>query len=299
MTEELFKLFKLNLPFIVKNDDKAKEILNNKDNKIIEERINNELIGVSVINKNTILLLCVNKEYRNKDIGSKLLEKSEKLIKENGYDEIVLGVGFDYLMPGVPTSKRYYEYEHENLYKKINEDASNFFAKHGYVHSWDCNCFDMRFELENFDGYKYSIGDTIDGIYYRWATVNDIDSICICTDDAEESFTKYYKNTKLYKTDNDQRVLIALKDNEVVGTLIVSNENEGKGIGSIGCTSVKHSYRGKHIAVNMTILATKYLKELGLKEGFLGYTYTGLDHLYGYAGYKICIYYMMGKKKLI
>lgn len=47
----------------------------------------------------------------------------------------------------------------------------------------------------------------------------------------------------------------------------------------------------------MVTIGTKYLKDSGMKEAYLGYTYSGLDHMYGYAGYKICIYYMMAKKK--
>jgi len=35
-----------------------------------------------------------------------------------------------------------------------------------------------------------------------------------------------------------------------------------------------------------------------MEEAYIGYTYTGLDHMYGYAGYKICIYYMMAEKEI-
>jgi len=48
----------------------------------------------------------------------------------------------------------------------------------------------------------------------------------------------------------------------------------------------------------MVTIGTKYLKDAGMKEAYLGYTYSGLDHMYGYAGYKICIYYMMAKRML-
>lgn len=33
-------------------------------------------------------------------------------------------------------------------------------------------------------------------------------------------------------------------------------------------------------------------------DAYLGYTYSGLDHMYGYAWDKIWIYYMMAKKML-
>lgn len=296
---ELFEIYKRNFPFIVRADDTAACILENKSNKIIAKRNKqNQLIGVSVINKNTIILLCVDTEYRNKGIGAELLKMSEKVILEDGYNEITVGAGFDYIMPGIPTSKGYFKSENENLYSNINETACCFFTKRGYSHSWGCDCFDMRLPLKDFNKETHSIGDTIDGISYRWASLSDLDEICKCTDDAYMDFTKYYKYENLYNENSNQKVLIAVKNNEVAGTLIVSIETEGAGLGSVGCTTVKHSCQGKHIAVNLVILGTKYLRDIGMREAFLGYTYTGLDHLYGYAGYKICIYYMMAKKEI-
>ena len=294
-----FEMFKRNFPYVKREDKTINEILNNEENIIIEKKNEkDELIGVSIINKNTILMLCVDKEYRNKGIGTDLLNESEKIIKENNYDEIIIGVGFNYLAPGIPTSKKYYDAENENLYSGLDKKSSDFFEKRGYKHSWDCNCFDMFLPLKDFNKNEYSINDTIDGYLYRWATLEDIDEIIKCVNDAEESFTKYYKNEKLYDESNNQRVLIALKDNEVVGTLIVSIETEGKDLGSVGCTTVKHKFRGNHIGVNIVMIGTKYLKDIGLTNACLSYTYTGMDHMYGYSGYKISCYYMMAKKNI-
>lgn len=302
MTREIITIFKENFPFIVREEETVNSVLENKDNRIFEKRNEkNELIGVCVVNKNTILLLCVKKEYRNKGVGTLLLKQSEGFIKQHGYNEVNVGVGFNYLMPGVPTNKKVYKekLEKDNIYKNVDDVAYKFFKNRGYYHSWnDANCFDMRLDLKDFNQDKYSIGDTINGISYIWATVNDLEEIIKCTDDAEKEFTKYYKNNKMYDENNNQRVLIAKDGKEVVGTLIVSIETEGVGLGSVGCTTVKHSHRGRHIAVNMVILGSKYLKDIGLDKAYLGYTYTGLDRMYGYAGYKICIYYFMAKKDL-
>ena len=46
----------------------------------------------------------------------------------------------------------------------------------------------------------------------------------------------------------------------------------------------------------MVMLGTKYLKDIGLKNASLSYTYSGLDKLYGASGYKISTYYFMGEK---
>ena len=299
MLKEVLEIFLRNFPFIVRNEKTVQDILEHQENKVIDKRNEqNELIGVSIVNQNVILLLCVDEKYRNRGIGSELLAISENMIKEEGFNEIIVGAGFDYLMPGVPTTKRFYESESENLYRNIDDKASTFFARRGYHHSWNCNCFDMRFSLSDFHDIQHCIGDTIDRITYRWALLEDLHEICKCTDEAFEEFTEYYRNQKLYEKDSCERVLIAAAGNEVVGTLIIGNETEAKNLGSIGCTTVKPAYQGKHIAVNLVLLGTKFLKEIGLKEAYLGYTYTGLEHLYGYAGYKICVYYMMAKKEL-
>ena len=299
---ELYEMFRENFPFIVREEKTALNILSNENNIIIDKRDNNgKLIAVSVINQNTILMLCVNKEYRNQGIGTELLKKSEEIIKQNGYNEIIVGVGFDYLMPGIPTCIKPYEQELEkdNIYSNVNNYAVQFFIKYGYFHSWnDANCFDMRVNLSKQDLGENSIGDKINGITYRWANMEDLVKIKECTDDAYSDFTQYYMNEELYKEKSNQRVLIATNNNKVLGTLIVSIEIEGKNLGSVGCTAVSHEHRGKHIASNLVVLGTKYLQSIGLQNGYLGYTYSGLDKLYGYAGYKICVYYYMAKKEI-
>lgn len=299
MSQELFELYERNFPFIVREKETVLRILQNEGNTTIEHRNEqNKLIGASVINQNTVLLLCVDAEHRNRGIGTKLLTMSEDTVKANGYDKIVIGNGFDYIMPGVPTSRRYFDAENEELYPGLDETASDFFTKRGYTHSWNCNCFDMRFPLSRLEKNTYHVGDIIEGITYRWAAIDNLEEICACTDDACPEFTGYYQSKGLYAADSGTRVLIAVSDGQVVGTLIVGVEDAAKHLGSVGCTTVKRAWQGRHIAVNLVAVGTRYLKDIGLKEAYLSYTYTGLDHMYGYVGYKICIYFMMAEKEL-
>lgn len=301
---EYFKMFKTNFPYISREEKILKEVISNSDNTYFEKRNdNNKLIGLAIVNKNTILLLVVDKDYRNQGIGSELLNKCENLIIKNKYNEIKLGVGFNYLMPGVPTSKKYTESVHENLYPEINDNASNYFEKRGYTHSWGkCNCFDMKMSLSDFTKNDNSIGDTINNIYYRWATIDDLDEIIDCADDAcqfqDGKFSKYYKNTALYKNDNNQKVLVAIKNNKIIGTLIISIETEGKDLGCVGCTCVSFKETHQKIGTTLVRLGTKYLKDIGLSNANLSYTYTGLDKLYGESGYEISCYYMMARKMI-
>lgn len=85
-----YDIFRRNFPYVSREDKTINEILENKDNIVIEKRNEQDkLMGVSIINKNTILMLCVDEQYRNKGLGTILLNESEKIIKENGYDEML------------------------------------------------------------------------------------------------------------------------------------------------------------------------------------------------------------------
>lgn len=299
MKKELFEIYERNFSFLLRGKEAVQQVLGNADNIIIEQRdAQHNLIGVSVLHQNTILLLCVDAGHRGKGIGSRLLERSEQTVLKGGYAEIRAGAGADYIMPGVPTARRYFEAENESLSPMVDETADNFFTKRGYRHSWDCNCFDMRLPLKQFENEECRVGDTIAKITYRWAAPEERDKVCACTDDAYPEFTRYYQEEGLYQPQNGTRVLAAVSDGEIVGTLLVGTEDAEGGVGGLGCTAVKHAFRGKHIAVNLVTIGTKHLKDIGMKEAYLGYTYSGLDHLYGYAGYKICVYYMMAVKRL-
>lgn len=300
LKKEIYGLFRQSLPFVIREEEAVYGVIENKDNSIIEKRnAEDKLIGVSVIHKNTIMLLFVAQEYRRQGIGTWLLKESEKAIRGAGYDEITVGVGDDYITPGIPTSKRYAPAVNERLDARIDETGSSFFEKRGYVHDWgdECNCFDMKFPLSEFEKEEHSIGDAIDGICYRFATIEDREGVSACTDVACEDFTRWYQDEFLYTANESSRALVAVADGKVVGTLIVDT-NHTRGLGSVGCTAVHPDYRGRHIAVNMVTLGTKYLRDVGMKEAYLSYTYSGLDHMYGYAGYKIFMYFMMAKKKL-
>ena len=227
---ELYNIFKQNFPLCTRNSQIAQNILNSLQNKIFKKHNSKgELIGVSVINKNNILMLCVNKQYRNQGFGSELLKKSEEYIKQQGYKDITIGVGDEYLMPGVPSKKQITpeHMETEKIYQNL-EDNVDFFKKRGYIHKWDCNCFDMQMALCDFGFDEISIPTQIDEVEYEFAKYQDLDKINVCVADAHEPFVKYYQNSNLYLPNNDQRVLIAKINNEVVGTIIISINTEKK-----------------------------------------------------------------------
>ena len=295
--EQLIALFHRNFPFCVREEAFVRTLLAQEKNVILSETDENgNRIGAAVLEDNTILMLCVDPEYRRRGIGTQLLARAEETIRNGGYASIVIGAGAHYLMPGIPAVRPVVEenLQPDTVYAGL-EDHTDFFRKRGYMHRWDCNCFDMRMDLADYAAVPFAT----EGITYRWARPDDISGITACTDRAHESFTKYYRNPALYREDNPKRVFIAEADRKIVGTLIVSFAAEGDGLGSVGCTAVDPDYQGRKIASNLVILGTGLLRDAGLSKAFLGYTYTGLDKLYGFAGYRICVYYFMAEKKFL
>ena len=303
MPDEIYALFRELFPYVNRAKEKVLAILSHPGTVIFEERKDGgELVGCAVVHGQTVLLLMVREDCRGHGMGSRLLERCERTIREAGYDRAVLGVGFDYIMPGVPTSRRYAGSVHERLHPAVNTMASDFFERRGYYHAWgECNCFDMAMDLRDFRG-GHRVGDTVCDVHYRWAVGEDLEKILACADDAcqyqEDKFSVYYRDPRLYREENDTRVLLAQKQDEIVGLLMVSRETEGKGLGSVGCTCVASRAMHRGIGTELVRIGTRYLKDRGLEEACLGFTYSGLDRLYGASGYMITTYYFMGEKAL-
>ena len=117
----------------------------------------------------------------------------------------------------------------------------------------------MKFKLNDIVLPDWDVGDRIDGITYRWSTIEDKDSILDLVNRTNSSFIPYYTD--------DVKVLIALDDNKIVGSTIVDFN------GSIGNIVVDKDYLGKSIGNNMIALGTRLLKKSGLEESCIGYTY--------------------------
>ena len=303
-TDEILEMFRRNFPYVSREEQTLMDIIHHEGNVVFRRcDPTGRLIGCAIVNKNTILLLVVDRKNRGQGIGDGLLKACEEAIGREGYKKVVLGVGFDYLMPGVPTSKRYAPSVHEHLDPRVDTMASDFFERRGYQHAWGaCNCFDMKMLLADFCQNDHQVGDTIGGILYRWATIDDMEGILRCADDAcqyqDESFSRYYRCADLYVLGQQERVLVAIKDGRIVGNLIVSAETEAKETGTVGCTCVATNETHQGIATRMVMIGTRYLKDIGLKKASLSYTYSGLDILYGASGYEITTYYFMGEKPL-
>ena len=82
MTKEIYELFRKTLPYVIRDEGTVLRILGNPENTTIAERNpENQLVGVSVIHKNTILLLCVEDAYRSQGIGPGFWNSLSKQLK--------------------------------------------------------------------------------------------------------------------------------------------------------------------------------------------------------------------------
>ena len=100
---------------------------------ILCKRAGSRQIGFSVIHGNSVSLLCVAEDYRNRGIGTELLELSEEYIAGTGADRVILGRGSHYLLQGVP---------HDS------DSVAAFFEHRGYSALW--TSVDMRLSLNRF-----------------------------------------------------------------------------------------------------------------------------------------------------
>ena len=65
---------------------------------------------------------------------------------------MTVGAGDGYIMPGAPSNLPILPEDRlsECTVGCPDDSAARFFAKHGYEHTWGCNCFDMVMNLDEF-----------------------------------------------------------------------------------------------------------------------------------------------------
>ena len=286
MPDEIYRLYQETLPLIKRNAAAVRGIIADAANHIIREYADGRLVGVSIVNENTIYLLCVDEAHRRRGIGSRLLQSSEDYVRAAGHRRIVVGAGQAYIMPGIPTI----------------DGADLFFKRRGYVYMrehGDSLCLDMDMAIRDFVDDGLEIGAVIAGIRYRFAVAADMAAIEECMLDAAENFVPFYRKAHFYEGKATPAVLIAEKDGLVLGAVMVGIENAGGGDhGSIGCTATREAYRGRGIGTTMVRLATKHLRDIGADYAFIGFTNTDIMSIYAKSGYKICMEYFAAEKKL-
>ncbi len=280
MTDKLVKLYYDCFPDIITYDDRIKEVISDAS-VFTREDANGDIIAAAAVKENKIAFLCVHPDHRGQGIGSSLFAQCETHVKSLGYDKIQMFGLEPYITPGAP----------------LYDGNKELFEKLGYLHTWgDDECVDMKTDLSFIKGLELKLGDTVNGLTYRFATPDDKSAVLDCVKDAHIGFLPYYTSDELYDPDNEEHILIALDGDIVCGTLLV--ECYDKALGSVGCTATRHAYRGRGVATTMVKIGTKFLADEGFESAWLGFTYTGIIPMYGKSGYSVFMKYFMGEKTL-
>jgi len=235
------------------------------------------LAGFSLIHGNTIALLCVNPQLQKRGFGSRLLEESEKFIKQSGANKIILGRGRHYILQGVPSD---------------NPAAVSFFKKRGYEAEWAS--VNMTIQLEDFDINKLEIPPLPKDISFRFAEEADKSALLAAVEDADSSWVHVFE-------DCADPVMLAVRGNEIIGFQILAADGarfntSGNRIGCIGCVGVINRARELGVGRRMVAGGMQWLKEQGCSS--IELRYVAIADWYGKLGFLVEREQWMGEKSL-
>ncbi len=245
---------------------------------VIEEKDGERLAGFAIIGKSNIPVIAVDKAYRNKGIGSVLLERAEEILRKRGVKEISLARGTNSIFQGVPMDNG-------------NEDASEFFRKRGYKESHIT--YNMDIDTTDFEYAHLNIPKP-QNIEYRFAEESDKGELLKAVELVVPDWVDMYREC-------DDEILLAICDGRIAGFEML---NEYGGVftknaekhGCIGCVGTVPEFRKRGIGLDMTARSVQILKDRGCDKVQL--LYLVLDKWYGKLGFYITSTQWMGDKRL-
>jgi len=274
MTDNLYNLYLKCFPDYLCSKNTFETFLKPQHAVKFTEYDNDKLIAYTIVWGNSISLLCVDPEYQNKDIGTRLLQEAESHIQKNNPSKILLGRGSHYLLQGVPES---------------NTVAVHFFEKCGYTASW--TSVNMKLDLKNFYYNSLKIPVLSSDISFRYAEPSDMNALLASVDNTQHEWHN------IFTTCTDP-VLLAVESvsNCIVGFEILSF-NGGRFIKNadcIGYVGAITSARNKGIGCQMVAKGAEIFKSHGLKS--IELRYVALVDWYKALGFEITNSQWMGEK---
>lgn len=242
---------------------------------IISTQDGDRLIGYALLHESSIALLCVDPDYRNQGIGSKLLALSEEDFLRRGKDRILLGRGKHYLLQGVP----------------INDcNAHEFFQRRGYSADWVS--VNMELRTEGFDLSSLDLPPLPSDVSFRLADDADHDALIHDVKDANPNWVRIFETC-------DDPIILATQNGEIVGFEIVGPTagrfgSPDETVGSLGCVGVVHSARNRGIGRQMVANGVDWLKSQGCDA--IELRYVALVDWYERVGFRVHRRQWMGEK---
>lgn len=257
--------------------ERFRDILHRDNSQIFTAENSKTIIGFCVVNDNSVVILCVKKEYRHCGYGRHLLIMAEGFISVN-YNEVVLGGGG--LFQGVPCDED-------------EESSVPFFEKRGYTA--DFTSVNMGLELNDKSAAILKETPRPDGITYRFATDSDREKLLAAVKDAQADWLP------IFDENNDAPVLLAVCGDEIAGFEMAEEDggmffSDNEKHGMIGCVGVTHKYRRRGIGLAMTAEGSLSLYEKSCKD--IQLLYVERVAWYNKLGYEVTSRQWMGRKKI-
>ncbi len=254
---------------------------NKQTNVITEADQIGRLIGAVITVEDVIAAIFVDKNNRSRGIGSKLLDKAEEHIRQQGHKTAVLGGMVIY--QGAP----------------IAGDNIKFFEKRGYV--GDYTTVNMAAKLADFDALKLNIYPAPDYIRFRYEKPEEHEKLLKAIEAVEPNWVQYFSKPS---PKSRIKTLIAedVRNGAIAGFVstepnAATFEHDSLITGSMGCVGVVPEYRKLGIGLRMVADGMQKLKEQG--DQAVELTYIELTDWYSRLRLKICSRQWMAKKKLI
>lgn len=279
MKEKVYQIFKECFPEIPVTDEILYSLMNYDQCTIIVKRVKDQLAGFSAVQDNRIVLLCIAPAYQRKGYGRELVQESEKLIKENGYNSVILGGTESLLFMGGLSDE-------EQWMKKRNY----FFENCGYTATDGCVELEMHLKDFNLDNLNMNLAP--EGITFEYWSNPDKNELYSAVGEVDEAWVKYFEG--------EATVFAAMEKGKCVGfTLLTFDDltlcsNGHNKVGMVGCVGVIPSKREYGIGLAMVALATDELKKKGCDISYIHYTH--LEKWYSKLGYRTIFRYWFGKK---
>lgn len=275
MFNKLYRLFRTCFANYPASEEVFREQLKPEHARILSKYDGDRLVGYALIHANSISLLCVDPDYRNRGIGSRLLKLSEEMILSTDAQTIVLGRGKHYLLQGVPANE---------------PSAQRFFERHGYTANWVS--VNMELSLADYDPSHFPIPAAPDGLQFRPATESDRPALLQAVTDANPGWTRVFETCV-------DPVILAILEGKIVGFAIVNPRggrfgDPGTRTGDIGCVGVIHSARNQGIGRQMVTYGIEWLKSQDCDTVEL--RYVALVDWYARMGFQVKHRLWMGEK---
>ena len=241
------------------------------------------------LNYGWIQVLVVSEKERNKGIGSLLLDKTEKALKEDGASEILLGSDPLHFFPSIPA-------EYEN--------SAKWFEGKGYTYTG--NEYDL---LAAYDPLVKSEMPQLDGVDIEIASIQDKEELLRFMNQVFPGRWEYETIRYFQKGGTGREFVLLKKAGKVIGFCRINDDQSpviysnvywaplfSEPLGGIGSLGVDPVERGNGYGLAAVLAGIATLRSRGINR--IAIDWTAIVDFYGKMGYQIWKEYRKYRKTL-